>query len=154
MVLLSILDSVSDTESNILKSASFNLSGSVVLLTCEFKEGVAGASCVLVYREYGNETVVVVEYPQSTDFPVTVTVDDNLENYTFAVFGKDGSSVDERPVITERLSVIMASTPPTTTATTVSTTSGIMCYSLHSGRVTYARVLKKCTRSCKNEWWK
>ena len=114
----------------------------MVLFTCEFKEGIAGASCVLVYREYGNETLVVVEYPRSTDFPVTLTVDANLENYTFAAFGKDGSSVDERPVITERLSVIMASTPPTTTATTVSTTtSGISIVTVRVSVTVYTQVM-------------
>ena len=62
--------------SNVLNAASIVVSGSVVWIGCEFKEGIEGASCVLVYREYGNETLVVVEYPQnSTVFPVTLTVD-------------------------------------------------------------------------------
>ena len=73
-------------------------SGSEVQIECEFKEGIERASCVLVYREYGNKTLVVKEYPQNTVFPVTLTVDGDPENYTFAIFGKSGSDIDERPV--------------------------------------------------------
>ena len=90
-------------------------------VTCEFKEGIEGASCVLVYREYGNKTLVVEEYPQNTVFPVTLTVDGDLEKYTFALFGKDGSSFDERPIIARRMNVTETTTP----TITVSTSSGM-----------------------------
>ena len=99
-------------------------------ITCEFKEGIEGASCVLVYREYGNKTLVVEEYPKNAVFPKTLTVDGDLERYTFAIFGKDGSSFDERPIIARRVNVTETTktttpTTPTTPAITVSTTSGM-----------------------------
>ena len=99
-------------------------SGSEVQIECEFKEGIDRASCVLVYREYGNETLVVKEYPQNTVFPVTLTVDGDPENYTFAIFGKSGSDIDKRPILEERVNI-----PGTTTSTspTLSTTSGKYC---------------------------
>ena len=83
---------------------------------CEFKEGIEGASCVLVYREYGNKTLVVEEYPQNTVFPVTLTVDGDLEKYTFAIFVKNGSWVDERPIITGRVNVTETTTPTSTSS--------------------------------------
>ena len=85
------------------------LNGIEINITCQFREGIEGASCVLVYREYGSETLVVVEYPQNTDFPVTLTVGDDLEKYTFAIFGKRGSDIDGRPIVLKQF-------PTTTTA--------------------------------------
>ena len=39
------------------------------------------------------------EYDRSTEFPVTISVD-NIERYTFAVFGKNGvDGIDSEPVI-------------------------------------------------------
>ena len=113
---------VTDARSRFLQSGSeLFLTGSAVNVTCEFKEGVEGASCVLVYREYGNKTLVVEEYPQNTVFPVTMTVDGDLENYTFAIFGKGGTSFDERPIIAGRMNVTGTTTP----TITVSTSSGM-----------------------------
>ena len=68
---------------------------------CQFKESITEASCVLVYREYGSKTLVVKEYPQNTDFPVTHTVD-HPGDYTFAIFGKSNSNFDQIPIATER----------------------------------------------------
>ncbi|CAI8001360.1 hypothetical protein GBAR_LOCUS3172, partial [Geodia barretti] len=116
---------IADAESQFLNNGSVYVNETSVNVTCEFKEGIEGASCVLVYREYGNKTLVVEEYPQNTVFPVTLTVDDDLENYTFAIFGKDGSMVDQRPIIAGRMNVTETTTPttPTTPAITVSTSS-------------------------------
>ena len=88
-------------------------SGSEVQIECEFKEGIERASCVLVYREYGNKTLVVKEYPQNTVFPVTLTVDGDPENYTFGIFGKSGSDIDERPIVDGgvRISPTVTTTP-------------------------------------------
>ena len=93
----------------------------VVQIRCEFKEGIEGASCVLVYREYGNKTLVVEEYPQNTVFPVTLTVDG--DQYTFAVFGKSSFDLEERPIVTRNVQV----TRTTTTPQTEVTTSGMFC---------------------------
>ena len=116
-------DSVSDIESLILKRASFVWSGLAVSFTCEFKEGIEGASCVLVYREYGDETLVVVEYPQnSTVFPVTLSVGSG-QYYTFAIFGKHGSNLDQRPIVMRHVQVIRTTptaTPPVTNSGMVS----------------------------------
>ncbi|CAI8046215.1 hypothetical protein GBAR_LOCUS25541 [Geodia barretti] len=109
---------IADGESQFLNNGSVYWNGVVTVnVTCEFKEGIEGASCVLVYREYGNKTLVVEEYPQNTVFPVTLTVDDNLEKYTFAIFGKDGSSFDERPIIAGRVDVTETTTPTISVST-------------------------------------
>ena len=114
---------VTNASPNVLENESqLYLNGSVVFVTCVFKEGIEGASCVLVYREYGDETLVVVEYPQnSTVFPVTLTVDGGLENYTFAIFGKHGSDLDQIPIVMRHVQVIRTTptaTPPPPTAVT------------------------------------
>ena len=113
---------VTNASSNVLENESqLYLNGSAVLVTCEFKEGIEGASCVLVYREYGDEKLVVVEYPQNTDFPVILTVDGGLENYTFAILGKHGSALDQIPIVMRHVQVIRTTptaTPPPPTAVT------------------------------------
>ena len=118
---------VTNASSNVLANeGQLYLNGSAVFVTCEFKEGIEGASCVLVYREYGNETLVVVEYPQnSTVFPVTLTVDGGLENYTFAVFGKHGPYLEERPIVMRHVQVIRTTPTATPSPPTAVTNSGI-----------------------------
>ena len=98
----------------------------VVQIRCEFKEGIEGASCVLVYREYGNKTLVVEEYPQNTVFPMTLTV--GGDQYTFAVFGKSSFDLEERPIVTRNVHV----TRTTTTPPTEVTTSGMFCTKVHN----------------------
>ena len=98
----------------------------VVQIRCEFKEGIEGASCVLVYREYGNKTLVVEEYPQNTVFPVTLTIDD--DQYTFAVFGESSFDLEERPIVTRAVKITRTST---TTPRTEVTTSGMFCTNTH-----------------------
>ena len=109
-------------ESQYIERASVSyLSGSEVQIECEFKEGIERASCVLVYREYGNKTLVVNEYPQNTVFPVTLTVDGDPENYTFAIFGKRSSDIDERPIVEGRVRI-----PTTPSTSPTRTPSGIV----------------------------
>ena len=74
------------------------------MIDCEFSEVYPEASCVLVYREYGSPLLTVVDIPQLFDFPVSITVD-NPENYTFALFGKNGAtSLDEEPLVYTKFS--------------------------------------------------
>ncbi|CAI8028056.1 hypothetical protein GBAR_LOCUS15990 [Geodia barretti] len=62
------------------------------------------ASCLLVYREYGSPLLTVVELSKLINFPVSITVD-NPENYTFALFGKNGAtSLDEEPLVCTKFS--------------------------------------------------
>ncbi|CAI8035406.1 hypothetical protein GBAR_LOCUS19876 [Geodia barretti] len=97
---------VTDAPSRFLKSGSeLFLTGTAVTVRCEFKEGIEGASCVLVYREYGNKILVVEEYPQNTVFPVTLTVDGDPEKYTYAIFGRSNSDFDGRPIVTKKFQV-------------------------------------------------
>ena len=65
------------------------------------------------------------EYPQNTVFPVTLTVDGNLENYTFTVFGKRGSDIDERPIFEGRVRI------PTTTSTAPTVATSGTCGLVH-----------------------
>ena len=97
-------------------------------VTCLFKGDIEGASCVLVYREYSNKTLLVVEYPPSTVFPVTVTVD-RLGVYTFAIFGKSSSYFDKTPVKTKKMQVNVATPSSPPSLSTVSP-PGIFCREL------------------------
>ena len=80
-------------------------------VSCEFKDGIEGASCVLVYQEYGSKTLEVAEYLQNSVFPVALTVDPN-KLYTFAVFGKNGSDIDYSPTLTAQLQLQVWPTLP------------------------------------------
>lgn len=82
-----------------LKRANITHRGSTIFIECEFTEKYPQASCVLVYREYDNALLTVVEFPHVLDFPVSVTVDDS-HNYTFALFGKDEKTGIERDPVT------------------------------------------------------
>ena len=65
---------------------------------CAFAAGYPEASCVLVYREYRNSTLTVIELPIKSFqlFPVPLPVI-TPENYTFAIFGKNGVEMEEEP---------------------------------------------------------
>lgn len=92
-------DSPSSVTSEILNGAKIVYNDAQrVDVECYFKEQIEQHSCVLVYREYGNETIVVREYPQTTEFPVTATVSNN-NYYTIAIFGKRNGFVDEEPIV-------------------------------------------------------
>jgi hypothetical protein len=96
----------STTESDFLVNATLSFNGPTVVITCDFKNSSGGASCLLVYREYGNKTLVPVEYNQTTIFPVSVAVDPG--SYTFSIFGKNNNHIDERPFETRRIVVPLA----------------------------------------------
>ena len=86
-----------------LNNGSIFLSGpSTIEIDCEFSETYPQASCVLVYREYDSPLLTVVEFSQLINFPVSITVD-SPENYTFALFGKDGALMDEKPLVYVKL---------------------------------------------------
>ena len=87
--------------SSFLKRASISRNRSEVTVNCEVAAGYPEASCVLVYREYSNSTLIVIEFPiksfQLLDlFPVPLPVI-TPENYTFAIFGKNGVEMEEEP---------------------------------------------------------
>ena len=94
-----ITDSAFFSTSISLEGCSVQKNGSLfVKIWCAFKEGIKGASCVVVYREYGNKTLVVKEYFQNSIFPVYFTVNHpNETKYTLAVFGKNGFDIDKNP---------------------------------------------------------
>ena len=82
--------------STFLKTAELSISGSSVTIRCEFADEYPDASCVLVYRKYDNPTLLLNE----SIVPFTIFIDDiNLENYTFAVFGKNSRNIEKEPVI-------------------------------------------------------
>ena len=87
------------TISKFLTRAELSISGSEVTIRCEFTDDYPEASCVLVCREYNDPYLTVEEYSRSTEFPVTISVD-NTERYTFAVFGKNKvDEIEAEPVI-------------------------------------------------------
>ena len=106
-----------DVSNNALSRYVSYLSSSEVQIECD---DIDGSSCVLVYREYGNKTLVVKEYPQNTVFPVTLTVDGDPENYTFAIFGKRGSDINERPIVEGKVTI-----PVTTRSSSTMQTPGM-----------------------------
>lgn len=70
-------------------------------MNCEFEYvSQEDVSCVLVYREYDNQTIVVEEYTNNTVFPVALAINDT-ENCTYAIFGKIGLELDERPTFSK-----------------------------------------------------
>ena len=91
-------DSKPITSSSIfLESASISLSGSSeVTVNCKVANGYPEASCVLVYREYDNTTLIVTELSHSI-LSITLNID-RPEIYTFAIFGRNGDSeIAEHP---------------------------------------------------------
>ena len=89
-----------------LKNANIFQNGFIVSINCEFAIiSLEEPSCVLVYREYDNPTLnVITYYKQNTSFPVSITID-NPEGkiYTFAIFGRDGSTNIDRVPFTSQL---------------------------------------------------
>ena len=85
------------------------LTGSRVKIDCVFKDNIE-ASCVIVCREYGKVNIRVEEYLKNdTEFPLHMDIGDNPEKYTFAVFGKNNSDIDERPIERRRLKITTSS---------------------------------------------
>ena len=99
MCTYNITDSNSTSTSIFLTRAELSVNGSEVTIRCEFTDDYPEASCVLVCREYNDPYLTVEEYDRSTEFPVTISVD-NTESYTCALFGKNGTDgFDSEPVI-------------------------------------------------------
>jgi hypothetical protein len=96
-VIVSRGGSVPSPVSNMLRNADISFSGSKVTITCE---AYSGASCILVYREFGSESLAVMEIPTTT--ATTTFTMEGLEKYTFAVFGKSGDNIDERPLVAKK----------------------------------------------------
>ena len=92
-----VTDSKPITSSIFLESASISLSGSSeVTVDCKVANGYPEASCVLVYREYDNTTLIVTELSHSI-LSITLNID-RPEIYTFAIFGRNGNSeIAEHP---------------------------------------------------------
>ena len=97
-------------------TANISLIESVVYVTCDIPEEYSDISCVLVYREYGNKTLVVEEYSNNDEFSIHIPVNKSGGIYTFAVFGKNGSIIDEMPTttVTYMVNAPMATLSPTT----------------------------------------
>ena len=123
----SVADSMSVPTSKFIKSACVYLDGSAVKVECVFEDEEEGVSCVLVYREYGSETITVEEHHKNNTFPKSVDISDPAK-YTFAVFGKRGYTIDERPIMSGR--AVPATTSPVSGGTT-SPSSGMRHISLH-----------------------
>ena len=83
--------------SSSVKKASISRNGSEVTVDCAVAAGYPEASCVLVYREYGNSTLTVRDFPLLPVFSIKLPVN-TPDNYTFAIFGKNGDSeIEEKP---------------------------------------------------------
>ena len=76
------------------------MNGLQVIIDCEFAKECVLASCVLIYCEYGDASLTVIDYNRATTvFPVSVSVD-QPENFTFALFGRNcKGEIEERPAI-------------------------------------------------------
>ena len=90
------------------KNASISQSGSIVTVNCHPDDETA--SCVVVYRAYGNSTLNVVEKFDS----LTVTLETG--NYTFAIFRRtNDNDIDDKPFISQMVVVgetVSLSSPP------------------------------------------
>ena len=99
MVIHNTTDSRPTNIFTFLKAADLSINGSSITIRCEFSDEYREASCVLVYRRYNDPYLTVKEYDSSTEFPITIPVNDT-EKYTFAVFGKNGvDGIEAEPVI-------------------------------------------------------
>ena len=87
------------------------MTGSQVTIDCGFAVECPLALCVLIYREYNNSTLTVIDYSPTTDFPVTVTVD-QPEKFTFAIFGVNcEGEIEERPATSMKLEAKVTKSP-------------------------------------------
>ena len=105
IILLNLTDKTS-ASSEILTSATITVDGTEVIIDCEFVTESSQSSCVLVYREYGNSTLNVITYYEGdTLFPVSITIDNPRKIYTFAIFGRDGTTnnIDKLPLTSTRV---------------------------------------------------
>ena len=121
-----VTGSNSTTNSTFLKKAELSRRGSEVTVTCEFADEYPEASCVLVYRKYNNPHLMVKEYGRSTEFPVTEFFN-NIETYTFAVFGKSDKKIEKKPVIVLKNEEHVTYPPPRTCKNLYPSTVSISC---------------------------
>ena len=99
MVIHNTTDSQPTNIFSFLKAADLSINRSSIIIRCEFADEYPEASCVLVYRRYSDPYLTVKEYDNSTEFPITLLVNDT-EKYTFAVFGKNRvDGIEAEPVI-------------------------------------------------------
>ena len=96
--------------SKFLKNATIYYNESAIELVCIFKDIAGDVSCVLVYREYGNTTITVRELSKNEE-TLSISLSDP-DKYTFAVFGKNGSDFEKRPILSSR-GLTSATTSPT-----------------------------------------
>ena len=87
-------DLESSSNSKVLTRATISVTGSQVTIDCEFAVECPLALCVLIYREYNNSTLTVIDYSPTTLFPVSVNVD-QPEKLTLALFGRNCDGVIE-----------------------------------------------------------
>ena len=108
-----------------------------MIIDCTFANiSLEEPSCVLVYREYDNSTLIMRPfYKSNTSFPVSITIDNpEGKNYTFAIFGRDGSTnIDRIPLTSTR--VMFETTDPTsmivpTPSETITPTHGMSLHRL------------------------
>ena len=105
-------DSEPTSKSTILTRATISVTGSQVTVDCEFAVECPLALCVFIYREYNNSTLTVTDYSPTTDFPVSVTVD-QPEKFTFAILGVNcEGAIEERPATSLKLDVRAMCTKP------------------------------------------
>ena len=113
--------------SEFLDSATITVMGLTVIVDCTFAAAYLDASCVLVYREYDNPTLnVITYYKHNTSFPVSLTIDNLEKIYTFAIFGRDGTTnIDRLPLTSTRAMFETTKTTNSVIPTPTETTSVI-----------------------------
>ena len=114
MVIHNTTDSRLTNISTFLKAADLSINESSIIIRCKFADEYPEALCVLVYRRYSDPYLTVKEYDSSTEFPISIPVNDT-EKYTFAVFGKNGEDrIEAEPVIKLMYPPSSMTSPPTT----------------------------------------
>ena len=72
-------------------------------IDCKFAVNCPLALCVLIYREYNSSTLTVIDYNPTTEFPISITVD-QPEKFTFAIFGINCiGEIEEMPATSLKL---------------------------------------------------
>ena len=108
--LIYITGSSTHKPSMFLKNVTISQKETEVQVTCEFTNDYPGSSCVLIYREYNDAVLTVIEYPHTTTFPVSVSVDKSKQ-ITFSIFGKNGDQIDSQPA--KPMLIMATATTPT-----------------------------------------
>ena len=93
-----------DANSMFLTNASVYFNGSALIVMCMFAH-IDNVSCVLVGREYKSKTLLVEVNGAKSPLPVPPN-----GNYTFSIFGKNDTHIDERPLVTEQIVILETTT--------------------------------------------